>query len=104
MAHIWVDKLLAIDVGQKRHVYEEADSGRLIRACRNTRGGSVMPESSDIERVEGTEFALRPNVCENCLRTTGLKSYRENNRVTSEGSADDVDYDPFGVFRGGQGE
>jgi hypothetical protein len=94
---IWVDSIDRVGNGAKRHIYEK-DGTVYARLCgiADNRGHAAA-STSELVRVEDTEFAVNVNACEKCVEVSGLGPYREENMNAGSG-ADNVDYDPFGVF------
>lgn len=79
----------------KRHIYVKEGS-ELVRRCGATgmSNRSTVTED-DLMRVEPEEFAADVNACDNCLSYSNLEDVAQNAR---SGGAEEVDYDPFGVF------
>lgn len=89
---LWYDQIDRVRNAHKRHVYREKN-GTLIRVCNVSDNGGISKSRSKLERVKATEIARDPNACNRCLKTEGLDKLQ-----TKPKGADNVEYDPFGVF------
>lgn len=101
---VWADPIERVRSGRKRHLYSKAD-GSYLRDCNTSDGfdaGSIAKDRDQLARIDLDDYITDPNTCHRCLSTNDLLDYAQ--RHQPGGRAEDVSYDPFGVFGGGADE
>lgn len=89
---LWYDPIDVVRTGNKRHIYEE-ERGAYIRVCGTEDRKGLARQRTEIEHEEKQVILNDNNVCQNCLKASGL-----HHLVQESPGAENVEYDPFDVF------